>query len=123
MAGRSARLTSKPSTMKAKSPIKTAADAKAAVRDVHAENKAAETLLQAVCSDPARWLKLKAQALNQGVHGEHFAALCGKMVRTRFAWTHLTTDEQRGLAAFIGLLCLLGSPVEAESEQLTKLLS
>lgn len=104
-------------------PIKTTADAKAAVRDVHAENKAAETLLQGVCSDPARWLKLKAQALNQGVHGEHFEALCGKMVRTRREWTHLTTDEQRGLAAFIGLLCALGSPVEAESQRLTEMLS
>lgn len=103
-------------------PLKTLADAKAAVLDLKAENGAAVQALQGVCKDDVRWLKLVAQAANQGVAGDHFAALCGKMLRTRREWTHLVTDEQRGLAAFIGLLCAIGSPTEAESERLTALL-
>lgn len=106
----------------AKKTITTKQDAVDAVTALRAENGAAVQTLQGVCKDDVRWLKLVTQAANQGVAGDHFAALCGKMLRTRREWTHLVTDEQRGLAAFIGLLCAIGSPTEAESERLTQLL-
>lgn len=106
----------------AKKTITTKQDAVDAVTALRAENGAAAAVLQGVCNDAARWRKIITQAANQGIAGDHFAALCGKMVRTRREWTHLVTDDQRSLAAFIGLLCAIGSPTEAESERLTQLL-
>lgn len=77
-------------------------------------NNSALELLQSLLKP--RWPALVKQAAEQDVSGDHLAALCGKMLRTRREWTHLPNFAARELAAAHGLLLALGSNVTAADE-------
>lgn len=106
---------------KAPSPIPSAftsdEEARERIAKLKADNEAAEAILQKVCNNAERWAKLKQQAQAQAIGPESFAALCGKMLRTRREWSALKSDAAREIAAFHGLLVSLGSLVTAKDEE------